>query len=73
VCSAIPRVLAENGVHPIPEGAFDNGFVLAGICRALVNGLAHVDPVVEQLVDIALVDNLRRRLFPRRRDDAFPA
>ena len=32
--------------------------MLAGIGRALVHGLADVDPVVQELVDIALVDQL---------------
>ena len=58
VCSALARALAQDGVHPIPEGAVDDGLVLARIGRALVHRLAHVDPVVEQLVEISLVDQL---------------
>ena len=34
------------------------GFVLAGVRRALVHRLAEVDPVVQQLVEVALVDEL---------------
>ena len=56
--SALSRALAQNGLHPIPERAIDNGLMLARIGRALVHRLADVDPVVEQLVDVALVDGL---------------
>jgi hypothetical protein len=36
----------------------DDGLVFAGIGEALVDGLADVNPVVEQLVDVALVGQL---------------
>ena len=45
-------------MHLVPERLVDDRLVLAGIGRALVDGLADVDPVVEQLVEIALVDRL---------------
>ena len=48
----------QDGVHPVPQPAIDNGLVLARIGRALVHRLADIDPVVEQLVDVALVDQL---------------
>src|SRR6185503_14057138 len=54
----LSRVLTHDGVHSVPEGAIEDGLMLPGISRALVNGLSHVDPVVEQLVDVTLVDQL---------------
>ena len=38
--------------------AVDDRLVLAGIGGALVHRLADIDPVVEELVDVALVDQL---------------
>ena len=55
---ALPRALGEDGVDLVPQRLTDDRFVLAGIGRALVHGLADVDPVVQQLVDVALVDQL---------------
>jgi hypothetical protein len=39
----------------IPEGPADDGLVLAGIGRALVDRLADIHPVVQQSVKEALV------------------
>src|SRR5688572_24350941 len=58
MCGALSWALSEDPAHPIPESAIDDGLVLTGIGYALVDGLAHVDPVVEQLVDVSLVDQL---------------
>ena len=52
------RARQEDGLNLVPELAADDRLVLAGIGRALVNGIADIDPVVEQLVDVALVDGL---------------
>ena len=54
----LSRALAEDRMHPIPEGAIDDGLVLARIGGALVHGLTYVDSVVQQLVEVALVDQL---------------
>ena len=66
----LSRALAEDGVHLVPEGAVDDRLVLAGIGRALVHGLADVDPVVEQLVEVALVDQLAALAASRPRPEA---
>ena len=42
----------------IPELAVDDGLVLAGVGRALVHGFADVDPVVQDPVEDALVEQL---------------
>jgi hypothetical protein len=42
----------------VPEFLADNGFVLAGIGDAFVHGIANVDPVVEELVQHALVEQV---------------
>ena len=54
----VTGVLGEDRVHPVPERLVDDRLVLAGIGRALVHRLPEVDPVVEQLVEVALVDEL---------------
>jgi len=41
---------------PFPEVVVDDGVVLSGIRRALVNRYSAVDPVLEQPVEITLVD-----------------
>jgi hypothetical protein len=43
-------------VNPVPEINGDDRLVLAGIGRALVNGVADVHAVVQELVKEALVD-----------------
>ena len=53
---ASPRALAQDGVDLVPERLADDRLVLARIGRALVDRLADVHPVPEQLVDVALVD-----------------
>ena len=60
-------------MHLVPGGAIDDRLVLAGIVRALMHGLAEVNPIAEDLVDRALVDGfactvpavLRRPRFRR--------
>ena len=50
VCAAAPsRALTQDGMHAIPEGAIDDGLMLAGIGDALVHCLAEVDAVVQNL------------------------
>ena len=63
VCARVPagpgaRALLQDGVHLVPELLVDDRLVLAGIGRALVHRLAEVDAVVQQLVEVALVDQL---------------
>ena len=48
----------QDGVDLVPQGLADDRLVLAGIGGALVDGIADVDAVVEELVDEALVDQL---------------
>jgi hypothetical protein len=45
----------KDRLHLVPQRV-DDGLVLAGIGNALVHRLAEIDPVVEQLVEEALVD-----------------
>src|SRR5690606_31052895 len=52
------RALLQDAVHLVPKGLIDDGLVLAGIGRALVDGFAEVHPVVDQFVEEALVDRL---------------
>src|SRR5437660_828438 len=54
--STLPWALAENAVDLVPERFADDRLVLARIRRALVDRLADVHAVSEQLIDIALVD-----------------
>ena len=54
----LARALPQNAVDPVPERPVDDRLVLAGICRALVRRFADIDPIVEQLIEIALVDQL---------------
>ncbi len=49
------HALAHDGVHIVPEVLGNNGPVLAGIALPLVDHLADVGPVVEELVEAALV------------------
>ena len=53
-----PRALAQDAVNLVPEVLGDDRPMLAGIGNALVHGLADVDPVVQQLVEETLVDQL---------------
>src|SRR5262245_50795532 len=48
----------DDGVYPVPKPAVDDGFVFAGIGNALVDGLADISTVPEQLVEHPLVDGL---------------
>jgi hypothetical protein len=59
-CAGRPaaRALFENGMNPVPELAVDDGLVLAGIRDALVHGVADVDPVVQDSIENALVEQL---------------
>ena len=52
------RAPLQGCTHLVPEVAGDDGLMLAGIGRALVDGVADVDAVVQQLVEEALVDEL---------------
>src|SRR5437879_409811 len=45
-------------MHAVPEPSTNDGLMLPGIGCAFINGLADVDPVVEQLVEGPLVDRL---------------
>src|SRR5262245_23070855 len=58
VCRARSWAHAQDRMHPIPQGAIDDGLVFARIGYALVHRLAHVDLVVEEFVDVALVNYL---------------
>jgi hypothetical protein len=66
------RALVQNVVHTIPEGLIYDPFMLARMGNALVDGLAHVNAVVENPIDVALVDRLaalRRHSFRPQDDD----
>ena len=52
------RVLFENGMRLVPEFAVDDGLVLAAVGDTLVHGLADVDPVVQELIEDALVEQV---------------
>src|SRR5215211_4811137 len=56
--STPPGTIAKNIVDLVPKLLADDRLVLTRIGCALVHGLAHVDPVVEQLVEISFVDQL---------------
>ena len=43
-------------MHLVPEVVRDDRLMLAGIGSSLVDGITEIDPVVEELVEIALVD-----------------
>jgi hypothetical protein len=45
-------------MDPVPTISVDNGLVLAWIRHTFVNRVAHIDPVVEQLADVALLHQL---------------
>src|SRR5439155_2177569 len=49
-------------VHPCPELAINNGFVLAGIDLSLMNDRAGVEDIAEQRPEGHLVSSLDRRL-----------
>ena len=50
------RALLENVMELVPQRAGHDGLVLAGVAPSLVNGLADIDPVVDEPVEGALVD-----------------
>ena len=54
----------------IPEPAIDDRLVLAGVGDALVHGVADVDPVVQDLIEDALVEQLTVAVCGSR-DDQF--
>src|SRR5262245_48110462 len=59
-------------MHAIPEGLVDDPLMLARIGYAFVDGLAQVNAIVENPVDVALVDwfaPLRRYPFRTQADD----
>jgi hypothetical protein len=56
--AARTRALLHDAVNPVPELEHNDRLVLARIGRALVDGIADVDPVVQELVKEALVDRL---------------
>ncbi len=51
-----PRAFLEHRVNLVPQLAADDRLVLTGVDLPLVRDLAHVGPVVQQLVDVALVE-----------------
>ena len=55
---ALPRAVGQDAVDLVPQRLTDDRFMLARIDRALVHGLSDVGAVVQELVDVALVDEL---------------
>ena len=51
-----PGTFTQDRVHPVPEHAVNNRRMFTGIRGAPVDGLADIHPVVQQLVEKALVD-----------------
>src|SRR5690606_16166074 len=58
IAGATAWTLLKDGMHLVPKSAGDDRLVLARIAFALVHRLADIDPVVEQLVEEPLVDQL---------------
>jgi hypothetical protein len=50
--------LFKNSVNLIPELAVDDGLVLAGVGDALVHGVTDVDPVIQDSIENALIEQL---------------
>ena len=66
-CGTLARTVGENAVDLVPQDLADDGLVLARICRAFMDRLADVDAVVQQLVDVAFVDQLSLPVMPSTR------
>jgi hypothetical protein len=54
------RADLQHGMRPVPQLPRHDALVLAGIDLPLVRGLADIGPVVQQLVDVALVQRPAR-------------
>ena len=53
---AASGVLGQDGMDLVPKQHRDDGLVFAGIALALVDRLADIDPVVEDLVERVLIE-----------------
>src|SRR5690554_4368338 len=58
VGGALPWACLQDSMNLIPQRLTNNGFVLTGIARALMDSLANIDPVTKELVEKAFVDRL---------------